>query len=502
MPANFPTTPTINQTYTYAGVTWSWTGNRWQVQSPGAIGGGSGAVYDVASTSTGYFDLPSGNTQQRPSTPDTGMIRYNSTTGFAEVYTSVGWGSFGAQPPSISSVTPATYNGESGTLFTVNGANFTADAVVKFIDNAGVEYTAAVVAFVNSSQLTATTPQDFTVAQEPLDVKVVQASGQATRLDCIDCGGTPTWVTAAGSLGNFYKNASVNISIQAADPDSGGTVVSYTVSSGSLPSGLTLSNIGAIAGTAPNPANNTTYNFAVYATDNANNQSSTRSFSMTVKGNQIFQPVGTTRLAALTFDNQNNINSQAGGSSISLSGSLTYISGGPQDSSYYATNWIRGSNFLQIGGLGNLSSSTYTFIAWYKGTQTDTISSTYQPPVVIFGDPRGSVYGGIGLDSGKIAISCGNTVRGTTTVADNNWHCLAWAWRSNRYIDAYVDGILEATADVLATVPSQYLSSVMMDYIGTGYPYAGVVAPTALDGIQVYSGGLTQAQIQAIFNGG
>jgi len=42
MPANFPTTPTLNQTYTYAGVTWSWTGNRWQVQSPGAIGGGGG----------------------------------------------------------------------------------------------------------------------------------------------------------------------------------------------------------------------------------------------------------------------------------------------------------------------------------------------------------------------------------------------------------------------------------------------------------------------------
>ena len=88
MPLNFPTNPTTNQTYTFNSVTWVWTGTRWEVQSSGS-GGGVAQVYDVASTSTGYFDLPSGNTLQRPATPDTGMIRYNSTTGFAEVYTAV-----------------------------------------------------------------------------------------------------------------------------------------------------------------------------------------------------------------------------------------------------------------------------------------------------------------------------------------------------------------------------------------------------------------------------
>ena len=279
MPLNFPTNPTTNQTYTFNTVTWVWTGTRWEVQSSGS-GGGVAQVYDVASTSTGYFDLPSGNTLQRPATPDTGMIRYNSTTGFAEVYTAVGWGSFGAQPPSISSVTPASYNGESNTEFTINGANFTVDASVKFVDNAGTEYIASSVTFIDSTTLRARTPQDFTVAQEPLDVKVVQASGQTTRVDCIDCGGVPTWTTAAGSLGTQNMSTAVSIQLVATDPDAGATIT-YSVTSGSLPSGVTLNSAtGLLSGTLPTLLSTVTYNFTITASDNAGNQSA-RTFSFT-----------------------------------------------------------------------------------------------------------------------------------------------------------------------------------------------------------------------------
>jgi hypothetical protein len=48
-------------------------------------------VSDQANTSTGYFDLPSGTTAQRPASPDVGMIRYNSTTGYMEYYAASGW---------------------------------------------------------------------------------------------------------------------------------------------------------------------------------------------------------------------------------------------------------------------------------------------------------------------------------------------------------------------------------------------------------------------------
>jgi hypothetical protein len=49
------------------------------------------AVSDQANTSTGYFDLPAGTTAQRPGSPATGMIRYNTTESKYEIYTGSEW---------------------------------------------------------------------------------------------------------------------------------------------------------------------------------------------------------------------------------------------------------------------------------------------------------------------------------------------------------------------------------------------------------------------------
>lgn len=240
------------------------------------------AVSDQVNTSTGYFDVPAGTTAQRPVSPNVGMIRYNTTLGFLEQYTEDGWQGI-APPPAITTVSPTTYNGEQGTSFTINGSNFDATVTAKFITNNGTEYTAASVSRISSSQLVITTPQDFTVAQEPLDVKVINGSGLATTIEnIIDCGGTPTWSTSAGTLATYYypSNTSYSISISATDPDSSATV-SYSVTSGSLPSGASLnSSTGSISGNIGNPnASSVTTNFDVTATDNAGN-STVRSFNI------------------------------------------------------------------------------------------------------------------------------------------------------------------------------------------------------------------------------
>jgi hypothetical protein len=44
------------------------------------------AVSDQLNTSTGYFDLPSGTTEQRPDSPGAGMVRFNTTLGEPEWY--------------------------------------------------------------------------------------------------------------------------------------------------------------------------------------------------------------------------------------------------------------------------------------------------------------------------------------------------------------------------------------------------------------------------------
>lgn len=44
---------------------------------------------------TGFLTIPSGNTAQRPSPANTGMLRFNTTLGYAEVYNGNTWIRFG-----------------------------------------------------------------------------------------------------------------------------------------------------------------------------------------------------------------------------------------------------------------------------------------------------------------------------------------------------------------------------------------------------------------------
>lgn len=60
------------------------------------------AAYDADSSSTGYFDLPSGTTAQRPASPDVGNIRYNTTQSAYEVYTGTEWYVVDISPPPFS----------------------------------------------------------------------------------------------------------------------------------------------------------------------------------------------------------------------------------------------------------------------------------------------------------------------------------------------------------------------------------------------------------------
>lgn len=80
-----------------------YNGSTWVNASSVGTSVSPSAVSDQANTSTGYFDLPAGTTAQRPASPATGMIRYNTTTGNPEWYDpgSATWLSF-SQPAQYS----------------------------------------------------------------------------------------------------------------------------------------------------------------------------------------------------------------------------------------------------------------------------------------------------------------------------------------------------------------------------------------------------------------
>ena len=88
----------------------------------------------------------------------------------------------------------------------------------------------------------------------------------------------PAFSTTAGSLATIYETNVANSTVAATS----NSTVTYSISSGSLPPGVTLnSSTGVLSGTTALTGSNTTYSFVIDATD-LENQNSSRSFSLTV----------------------------------------------------------------------------------------------------------------------------------------------------------------------------------------------------------------------------
>ncbi len=80
----------------------------------------------VELTGTGYLDIPAGTTAQRPGTPNSGMIRFNSTLGQFEGHNGTAWGQLGG----------GATGGGSDTIFYLNGQTVTQDYTVGATTNA------------------------------------------------------------------------------------------------------------------------------------------------------------------------------------------------------------------------------------------------------------------------------------------------------------------------------------------------------------------------------
>ena len=240
-------------------------------------------VSDQDNTATGYFDLPNGTTAQRPSAAS-GMIRYNSTTSLAEYYDGATWKSIDS-PPTVSSISPSVETDANANIV-ITGSGFSTNVTVKFVGADGTDYASPSVTRNSATQITATTPSTaLTVANEPYDIVVTNTSSSlsGTLADALDAGGVPAFATSAGSLGSIFNGNRVisgtTLNASATDPD--GDTITYSVTTGSLPAGLSISSsTGLITGTATAVGSNTTTTFTVSAATSSD--TSTRQFSITV----------------------------------------------------------------------------------------------------------------------------------------------------------------------------------------------------------------------------
>ena len=178
--------------------------------------------------------------------------------------------------PTISSISPDTVTNAASDIV-ITGTNFVITPNVEIISTTGAIYYPNTVTRNSATQITinATLTVDGTYF-----IRVENPDGLAVRSSTalLTVSDAPTWSTAAGSLGSMAAGGSANFTV-AATSDS---TVSYSVTSGALPGGLSLnSSTGAITGTESGATAETTYNFTVTATDQES-QTADRAFSITV----------------------------------------------------------------------------------------------------------------------------------------------------------------------------------------------------------------------------
>ena len=229
----------------------------------------------MAIRSSSSSGVPFGGTAGRPASPGNGQPYFNGDVGRLELYTTAtGWQNIVQETPGVASAS-GTYNQSAGSgTFTISGTNFVSGAIVYAVGTNGIEYEATSTTFNSLVQIT-TTFSNLSVAYEPYDIKVTNPSNLFGLLpDAFYINDTPLWSTAAGSLGDYTGS---NIQLAATDDES--NTITYSLLSGSLPAGLSLSSSGLISGAANATAG--TYTFTVSASDGINT-AVTRSFSVTI----------------------------------------------------------------------------------------------------------------------------------------------------------------------------------------------------------------------------
>ena len=237
-------------------------------------------VNNLTGKGTTGVKLPVGTTDQRVNT--LGSLRFNSTQGFAEYYNGNQWIAIDT-PPGVSSVNPTNFESSAlPTNIVITGTNFRSAVSVKFIDKNGTETSAGSVTRNSVTQITAQVPNSITSANEPYKVKVTNtASGLSGELaNAFNIDAAPAFGVAAGTLGTLVSGGAASGLTTVTATDDEGDSITFSVTSGSVPGGITFNSNGTFSGNANQVSSSTTSTFVVTASDGTN--TSTRQYTITV----------------------------------------------------------------------------------------------------------------------------------------------------------------------------------------------------------------------------
>ena len=337
---------------------------------------------DTVFGGTSGIIVPTGTTAQEVSTT-VGTLRYNTDKGLAEFYTATGWAAVDA-PPTVTNIS-GVINQDNSSTITVTGTGFKPGATV-IIQGAAVSNVDRLLTttYVNQVTITAVTAANSVnfVGGAAFDLKVLNSSGLSATLSSAGfVDRDPVWNTAAGTFDTIYDVMRTGYSKALSATDADGNTITFTIVSGSLPSGLSLSSSGVISGTAGAVGSDTTSSFTVRATSQASGGPSVyqdRSFNIIVKSpiRTTFSSVGTTSFTApATMNIEVLVVGGGGGTGFDVgggggAGGLVYSSSYPVTlNSSYTITVGGGGGSAQVGGgtAGNGGDSVFGVITAYGG---------------------------------------------------------------------------------------------------------------------------------------
>jgi len=306
---------------------------------------------------TNFGSSPSGYTGSQ------GTVGYVGSSGINGYTGSAGAGGSGILISNIQ-VTDSSYTvlddtavDTAGGYIKITGSGFAAGCSVLINQTAATSVT-----FVSSTEVRAQVPA--TTAGTYI-VYLVNTSGDvAIRVNGITFSATPTWVTGSSLAG--VVNTAISIQLAAS------LATTYALQSGStLPSGVTLSNVGLISGTVSGLSSNTTYNFTVVATD-AELQDSPRAFALTITiGDEYFKNttlllsgngsmVGNTAVKPFTADvSTNNF-------AVTANGDARSDDFEPYSLGYYSNYFDGTGDYLSTpAGACSPGANNFTFELWF-----------------------------------------------------------------------------------------------------------------------------------------
>jgi hypothetical protein len=218
------------------------------------------------------------------------------------------------QGPTVSSVSPTSVTSGDGTgnyTFTITGTGFSGGSA-SLLNNSSATINFDTVTVDSDTQITGVIAKSSLPGSgEPYDVRVTAANGLRSTLENqINIDAAPTFNTASGSIGTVVNGLrdSTTLTVEAYDPESAGNVT-FELQSGSLPAGASITTVHENGVSKANISgfsavgSTTTSNFVLRASD-ANSNTSSRSFSITVNA-----PVSESFTSSGTFSVPSGVNS-------------------------------------------------------------------------------------------------------------------------------------------------------------------------------------------------